>query len=112
RNIIEVRGFVTCERWPAGKPPIRIGIGIATGDMVAGYTGTRERATYTCIGDTVNLAARREAHTKEAQRAILIDAATRAVLRGDLAADALGAVPIRGKALPVGVYGICTRRWR
>ena len=41
--------------------------------MIAGYTGTQERATYTCIGDTVNLAARLEAHTSWAQRAVLID---------------------------------------
>ncbi len=54
------------ERVAAGKPPIEIGIGIASGDMVAGYTGTNERATYTCIGDIVNLASRLEAHTKVA----------------------------------------------
>ena len=48
--------------------------------MVAGYAGTIDRATYTCIGDTVNLAARLEAHTKVAERAILIDSATRARL--------------------------------
>ena len=39
------------------------------GEMVAGYTGTNERATYTCIGDTVNLASRLEAHTKVGARA-------------------------------------------
>ena len=105
-DMIEMIELFNVEQSAAGKPAIRIGIGIATGDMVAGYTGTRERATYTCIGDTVNLAARLEALTKEAKRAILIDGATHAALRGDLAADALGAVPIRGKAQPVDVYAI------
>ena len=73
--------------------------------MVAGYAGTNERATYTCIGDTVNLAARLEAHTKVAQRAILIDGATRAALRR-VAVEALGTVPIRGKTAAVEVYAV------
>ena len=45
------------ERKAVDKAAIRIGIGVATGDVVAGYTGTQQRATYTCIGDTMNLAA-------------------------------------------------------
>ena len=105
-DMIEMIDLFNVEQTAVGKPSIRIGVGIATGDMVAGYTGTQQRATYTCIGDTVNLAARLEAHTKEAKRAILIDAATRAVLRADVAVDALGAVPIRGKALPVEVFAV------
>jgi len=105
-DMIEMIGLFNVEQAAAGKPPIRIGIGIATGDMVAGYTGTQQRATYTCIGDTVNLASRLEAHTKEAARAILIDAATHAALRGDIASDPLGAVPIRGKAQPVEVFAV------
>ncbi len=105
-DMIEMIGLFNAEQSAAGRPAIRIGIGIATGDMVAGYTGTQQRATYTCIGDTVNLAARLEAHTKEAQRAILIDAATRAGLREDIGTDALGPVPIRGKAQPVDVYAV------
>ena len=68
------------EREAFGKDAIRIGIGIASGEVVAGYTGTQQRATYTCIGDTVNLAARLEAHTKVAGRGILVDAATQAAI--------------------------------
>ena len=40
------------------KVQIQIGIGIASGKVIAGFTGTQHRATYTCVGDTVNLAAR------------------------------------------------------
>ncbi len=103
-DMIEMIELLNVERAAAGKAPIAIGIGIASGEVVAGYTGTRQRATYTCIGDTVNLAARLEAHTKVARRAILIDAATRDAAGDALAADPLGPVPFKGKAEPVEVY--------
>ena len=108
-DMIEMIELFNVEQVAAGKPPIRIGIGIATGDMVAGYTGTQHRATYTCIGDTVNVAARLEAHTKEVKRAILIDGATQASLRDGIATDALGLVTIRGKAQPVSVFSVAAR---
>src|SRR5215217_5890082 len=79
-EMIEMIELFGIERRDAGRAPIRIGIGIATGELVAGYTGTQQRATYTCIGDGVNLAARLEAHTKVALRAILVDADTCAEL--------------------------------
>jgi len=68
QEMIEMIEGFNQERLASNKVPIKIGIGVATGEMVAGYTGTKARATYTCIGDTVNLAARLEAHTKLAQR--------------------------------------------
>jgi class 3 adenylate cyclase len=105
-EMIELVELFSRDRAAEGKRPIRIGIGIATGDMVAGYTGTNERATYTCIGDPVNLAARLETHTKVAGQAILIDDATRAVLDVPIAVDALGLVPIRGKAQSVEVFAV------
>jgi len=105
-DMIEMIDLFNVDQAAAGKAPIRIGIGIATGDMVAGYTGTQARATYTCIGDTVNLAARLEAHTKEAKRAILVDGATRAALLGDIAVDPLGLVTIRGKVQQVDVFAV------
>jgi len=107
-EMIEMIELFNVEQAAAGKKPIRIGIGIASGEMVAGYTGTNERATYTCIGDTVNLASRLEQHTKVAERAILIDAATRAALRAPAAVEPLGPVAIRGKAQPVEVFAVKT----
>jgi class 3 adenylate cyclase len=90
----------------AGKPAIRIGIGIASGSVIAGYTGTEQRATYTCVGDTVNLAARLEAYTKTAQRPILIDGPTQAALGATVAAQALGPVVFKGKTVAVEVFSI------
>jgi adenylate cyclase len=105
-DMIEMIELLNAERTAAAKPPLRIGVGIATGETIAGYTGTLQRATYTCIGDTVNLAARLEAHTKEARRPILIDAATCAALDGRVPVEALGMTLIRGKASPVEVFAV------
>jgi len=105
-EMIEMVDLFNLERAAAGKTQIRIGIGIASGEMVAGYAGTNQRATYTCIGDTVNLAARIEAHTKVAQAAILIDAATRAGLGERVQVEPLGPVAFKGKTVPVDVFSV------
>ena len=77
---------------------------LASGEMIAGYTGTEDRATYTCIGDTVNLAARLEAHTKIAGNAILVDADTNSAIAQRLPTFPLGPVAFKGKAGPVEVF--------
>ncbi|HKE41332.1 MAG TPA: adenylate/guanylate cyclase domain-containing response regulator [Casimicrobiaceae bacterium] len=105
-EMIEMIELFNVDQVSAGKSPIRIGIGIASGEMVAGYTGTNERATYTCIGDTVNVAARLEAHTKVAGHPILIDATTRSALRAPISLEMLGPVTYRGKAQPVETFGV------
>ena len=105
-EMIETIDLFNLERDAEGKPRIRIGVGIASGEMVAGYAGTNERATYTCIGDTVNLASRLESHTKVAGRTILIDAATRAALSDGVEVESLGPIDIRGKVIPVEVYSV------
>jgi adenylate cyclase len=94
------------QRLAQGKMPIRIGIGIASGQMIAGYTGTQHRATYTCIGDTVNLAARLENHTKITGKPILIDEDTRQKLPEEINVEPLGEMLFKGKSEKVSVYAI------
>jgi class 3 adenylate cyclase len=103
--IEDLKGLNT-DRLARGKAELRIGIGIASGVMIAGYTGTQHRATYTCVGDTVNLAARIEAHTKVAGRPILVDANTRKDLPEEIGVEALGPVLFKGKQLPVEIFGV------
>lgn len=88
------------------KAPINIGVGIASGTVVAGYAGTQHRATYTCVGDTVNLAARIESHTKVAGCPILIDEETHAGLPESVMVEPLGEIMFKGKAFPVQVYAV------
>ncbi len=93
-----------------GKVQIRIGIGIASGKMIAGYTGTQQRAFYTCVGDTVNLASRIEDHTKQAARPLLIDQYTREGLPEDVEVEALGPALFKGKQQPVNIFSVTPRR--
>ena len=105
-EMIEMIQLLNSDRAIQGLLPVEIGTGITTGDMIAGYVGTHSRATYTCIGDAVNMAARLEAFTKEAGHPILIDGATRQELKGQLLSTALGAVNLKGKAFAVEVFAL------
>jgi adenylate cyclase len=105
-EMIELVELFSADQTSKGKAPIRIGIGIASGPVIAGYTGTLQRATYTCVGDTVNLGARLEAHTKVVGQPILIDETTRLDLRSDVRVQDRGLIDLKGKANPVHVYSV------
>lgn len=105
-EMIELLKAFNEQRAVQKKKQIEIGIGIATGRVIAGYTGTRHRATYTCVGDTVNVAARIQDHTKAVHKPILLDHYTREGLPDEIHPEDLGLVTFKGKQQPIRVYTV------
>lgn len=85
------------ERVAAGLFPIKIGIGIHTGECVIGSIGSERRLDYTAIGDAVNTASRIEGLTKDHGVDILISAETFADVKDIVRARHLPEVELRGK---------------
>jgi len=109
-QMVDLIELFNAELRASNRQPIRIGIGIATGQVIAGYTGTMRRATYTCVGDAVNVAARLESYTKVSGDRILINEQTRVQLDESFAVIDKGEIEIKGKTYPVCVFAVASTR--
>ena len=88
--------------------PIRMRIGIHSGEATVGNIGTQDRINYTVIGDDVNVAQRLEQIgkqvTPDAEAAISISAATVADLDSSFDIEPVGEMEVKGRTAPVRVY--------
>jgi adenylate cyclase len=100
-------------RWAGeGRPALEIGIGVNSGDMVAGIIGSDTVMSYTVIGDAVNLGSRLESLNKEYGTRLIISEATRVRLKGRYDMKPLGDVTVKGRSEPVSIFEVLARRDR
>jgi class 3 adenylate cyclase len=86
------------------RVPMRVGIGIASGPMVAGCIGAENRSDYTVVGARVNLAARLSSSAAASE--ILVDELTQGQIAGLFATEPLPPMTLKGFVAPVRAFRV------
>jgi adenylate cyclase len=100
RAACEMAGVVNAE----DEPGLRIGVGVNTGNVVAGSIGGAGRLNFSVIGDAVNVAARVEAATRDLDENVLITEATARELSDDVEVRECGEHELKGLPEPVRLF--------
>jgi adenylate cyclase len=103
-EMYQVLEALNVRREADGKQPIKIGIGINTGEVVAGYLGSSKALEYTVIGDSVNVGARLCSHAAPGE--CLISEWTHEVVKDYFEFDPPREIQAKGKAKPLQVYNV------
>ena len=98
------------ERAMVGQPPIAIGIGVHTDEVIVGNIGSRKRLEYTVIGDGVNTCSRVEGLNKEFGTTILITDATYERVRDEFECRAMPEAALKGKTRVPRLFEVVSAR--
>lgn len=104
-------------KWESeSKPVLDIGIGINSGEVIAGNVGAEKYKDYTVIGDEVNLAARLEAYTRnisEERKKIcrfIISDKTKKLIEDRFVVESLGEIHVKGKKTAIIIWEVISEK--
>ena len=100
-----VKGFNT-ELAALGKPPVGMGAGVNTGEIVIGNIGAKSKFGYDVLGDPVSLAARLESQTKGYGVLMIISENTARLVKDHFPLWELDNIAVKGKKEPVRIFAI------
>ena len=106
QGMLKKLAALNCQLESEGNPPVRIGIGIHSGDAVVGNIGCPSKMEYTAIGDVVNTASRIEGLTKVLKAEILISAAVQEAIGNSVEVVFAGEQKVKGIECPISIYRV------
>ena len=89
-----------------GKPPVGMGAGVNTGEIVVGNIGAKSKFGYDVLGDPVSLAARLESQTKGYGVLMIISDNTAKLVKDHFPLWELDNIAVKGKKEPVRIFAI------
>ncbi len=104
--MLQALDILNSDREKDGRTPFKIGIGLATGQVVAGLLGSPERMNYTVMGNSVNLSARIESLTSHYGAQLLVCSETFRSLKKGYRSRLIDKIRVKGQSTPSALYEI------